>query len=109
VGTPDIDLYVAVASLYLAIAAQMGIVGLLAFLLVVCVFFVYLFGAWKKLSRHSWSEPYLLGYGAAVFGSLVSGMLDHTLLTYPHAVALLWMTLGVATVVAQGVRERFSR
>lgn len=100
-GTPDIDLYVAVASLYLALAAQMGIVGVLAFLLVVVVFFAYLFRAWRGLPADASLEPFLLGYGAAVFGSLVSGVMDHTLLTYPHAVSLLWLVLGLGTVTAR--------
>jgi hypothetical protein len=109
VGTPDIDLYVAVASLYLAIAAQMGVVGLLSFLVIIVTFFVYIFQAWRRLPRDSALEPYLLGYGAAIFGSLVSGVLDHTLLTYPHAVALLWLALGMATLAAQQASEQFSR
>ena len=52
-------------------------------------------------------EPFLLGYGSAIFGSLVAGFLDHTLMTYPHAVALLWLTLGLGAVSARlALRER---
>jgi O-antigen ligase len=104
VGTPDIDLYVAVASLYLALAAQMGIVGLLAFLLVVAAFFAYLYHAWRTMRSSNVGlslEPLLLGCSAAVFGSLVGGVLDHTLLTYPHAVALLWLILGLGAATAR--------
>jgi hypothetical protein len=46
-------------------------------------------------------EPFLLGYGAAVFGSLIAGFFDHTLMTYPHAVALLWLTLGLGASAAR--------
>jgi hypothetical protein len=101
VGTPDIDLYVAVASLYLAIAAQMGMVGLLTFLTVTALFFMHLFRVWRALPRGAALEPFVLGYGAAVFGSLVSGTLDHTLLTYPHAVSLLWLVLGLGVATMQ--------
>lgn len=101
VGTPDIDLYVAVASLYLAIAAQMGIVGLLSFVLVVLVFGAYLYRVRRLVPKDSPPEPFLLGYGAAVAGSLFGGILDHTLLTYPHAVALLWLTIGLAVAAAR--------
>jgi O-antigen ligase len=100
VGAPDIDLYVAVASLYLAIAAQMGAVGLVSFFLVVLVLGVYLYRIWRSLPKDSPLEPFLLGYGAAVLGSLFGGILDHTLLTYPHAVALLWLTIGLAVAAA---------
>ncbi|HUT18133.1 MAG TPA: O-antigen ligase family protein [Anaerolineae bacterium] len=105
VGTPDIDLYVAVASLYLAFAAQMGLLGLLAFLVVMGVFAAHWFRAWGALPRGDDLEPLLLGYGAAVFGSLASGALDHTLLTYPHAVALLWLVVGLGTVAIEFARH----
>jgi O-antigen ligase len=101
VGAPDVDLYLAVASIYLALAEQVGIVGLMAFLLVMTVFFLHLLRAWRTLPTDASLTPFLLGYGAAIFGSLVSGILDHTLLTYPHAVALLWVTLGLGAAVAQ--------
>jgi hypothetical protein len=101
VGTPDIDLYVAVAMIYLTIAAQMGIVGLLAFLVVMAVFLLYLFRAWRRLPAGAPLESFLLGYGSAVFGSLIAGFLDHTLMTYPHAVALLWLTLGLGAAAAR--------
>ena len=101
VGAPDIDLYLAVASIYLALLSKMGIVGLLAFLLVMASFFVYLFRAWRETPAGAPLEPFLLGYGSAVLGSLGSGVLDHTLLTYPHAVALLWLILGLGTVAAR--------
>jgi hypothetical protein len=101
VGTPDIDLYLAVAMIYMTIAAQMGIVGLIAFVLVMAVFLFYLFRAWRRLPADASLEPFLLGYGSAVVGSLIAGFLDHTLMTYPHAVALLWLTLGLGAAAAR--------
>ena len=101
VGAPDVDLYLGVASIYFALASQMGIVGLTSFLVVMCAFFVIVALAWKDQPRDGPLEPMLLGYGAAVFGSLFSGLLDHTLLTYPHAGALLWLTLGLGVVSAR--------
>jgi hypothetical protein len=101
VGTPDIDLYLGVASIYLTLAAQMGVVGLAAFLLTMAVFGLQWFRAWRALAADSSLSPYLLGYGAAIWGSLFAGILDHTLLTYPHAVALLWLTLGLGMVAVE--------
>jgi hypothetical protein len=100
VGTPDIDLYVAVASLYLAIAAQMGVIGLMAFLAVAIAFALELWRAWRAAPRGGATESLLLGYGAAVVGSLAAGVLDHTLLTYPHAVSLLWLLVGLGVATA---------
>jgi O-antigen ligase len=101
VGTPDIDLYLAVAMIYLTILGQMGIVGLIVFLVVMTVYMLYVYRAWRVLPRDASLEPYLLGYGAAIFGSLSAGFFDHTLLTYPHAVALLWFTLGMGAAAAR--------
>lgn len=95
VGTPDIDLYVGVASVYLKLAAQMGIVGLVAFLGAMGAFLLHMAWTWRKLPADSPLSPFVLGYGAAVIGSLVAAVLDHTLLTYPHAVALFWLVVGV--------------
>ena len=101
VGTPDIDLYLGVASLYLTLAAQMGIIGLLSFCIVAVASIAYMLRAWRVSRADASLEPLLLGYLAAVLGSLVSGLLDHTLLTYPHAVALLWLTLGLGIASAR--------
>ena len=109
VGTPDIDLYLGVANIYLALAGQVGIVGLTAFLLVMAVFFHYELRAWRALPADESLKPLLLGYGAAVFGSLISGFLDHTLLTHPHAVVILWLTLGLGAASARMAVHGFSR
>ncbi|MBN1581424.1 MAG: O-antigen ligase family protein [Anaerolineae bacterium] len=106
VGTPDIDLYLGVASVYFTLAAEMGIVGLFAFLLAMAAFLVVVWRAWRALPADSPFAPFLLGYGAAVIGSLVGGVLDHTLLTFPHAVALLWLVLGMGTVAARLSADR---
>ncbi len=100
VGTPDIDLYLAVASIYLTLLGQMGLVGLVAFLVVMAVFMVYVWHGWRASRGGDW-EPFVLGYGTAILGCLVSGVFDHTLFTYPHAVALMWFTLGMGVAAVR--------
>ena len=73
----------------------------MVFLVVMTVFLLYVYRAWRVLPRDARLEPYLLGYGAAIFGSLGAGFFDHTLLTYPHAVALLWFTVGMGAAAAR--------
>jgi O-antigen ligase len=106
VGTPDIDLYLAVAMIYLTILGQMGIVGLVVFMLVMATYLLYVYQAWRAQPPDTALEPYLLGYGAAIFGSLAAGFFDHTLLTYPHAVALLWFVLGMGAAAARLALQR---
>jgi hypothetical protein len=79
----------------------MGVVGLAVFVVVMVTSMAYLFGAWRVLPPDAPLESFLLGYGAAIAGSLVAGFFDHTLLTYPHAVALLWSVLGLGAASAR--------
>jgi O-antigen ligase len=101
-GTPDIDLYIGVSSVYLLIAEQMGLVGLSAFLLVVGVALASLWRAWRRLSQPD-VEPVLLGFGAAIVGILVGGLADHYFvnLDFPHSVAMFWLYVGLALASAR--------
>lgn len=85
-GVPDIDLYLGVSSVYLLMAENMGVVGLLAFP-----------AGHGRLLRHgaahgapasSTTGELLLGLSGSVAGVLVSGVMDHYLfnLAYPHMV-----------------------
>ncbi|MEZ4558521.1 MAG: O-antigen ligase family protein [Caldilineaceae bacterium] len=107
-GTPDIDIYLGVSMLYLIIAQNMGIIGLVLFVGVMIGFFVMFFGAWRR-GFEPGLEAILLGYGGAVLGVLVSGVFDHYWfnMTYPHMTVLLWLYLGMATatVLVQEARR----
>ena len=99
-GTPDIDTYLGVSSVYLLIAQEMGLIGLCSFLLVLGVFV----GRFLRAQRHDLAnsdvEPLLYGCGVAVISAMMAGLLDHYLfnLSFPHASTLLWMLLGLGTV-----------
>ncbi len=97
-GVPDIDLYLGVSMLYLIIAQNMGIIGVLIFLATMVGFFVMLLRAWRQgiaVER----EAIILGFGGTVLGVLVSGLADHYWfnLTYPHMTVLFWLYLAMAT------------
>ncbi|PWH19968.1 MAG: polymerase [Ardenticatenia bacterium] len=102
-GTPDIDLYLGVSSLYLLIAEQIGLVGLFLFLLVVFVYFVVTLQALRRAPRGGESEGYLLACIAALAGALVSGIFDHFFfnINFIHLVALFWVTMGLGVATAQ--------
>ena len=101
VGAPDIDLYLGVASIYLTIAGEMGLVGLVAFLLTMVVFFVYMGLAFWRSRADPRLEAILLGLIAAVAGALVGGIFDHTMFSYPHAVAMFWLFVGLGVTTAR--------
>jgi O-antigen ligase len=112
-GTPESDIYLGVANLYLTIAEEMGLVGLAAFLIAAGSFFAFAWQAWRRIQAEGGSdrrETLLLGLAAAVAGAMVGGMLDHYLfnLEFPHAVSLFWMLIGLAVSVAQMPMEKDS-
>ena len=106
-GTPDIDLYVGVSSLYLLIAEQIGLVGLFLFIVVVATCFVVTLRALRRLPRGHALEGHLLAYQAALAGALVGGVFDHFFfnINFIHLVALFWVVVGLAVAAARLVES----
>jgi len=125
-GTPESDIYLGVANLYLTIAEGMGLVGLTAFLIVTGSFFAFAWRAWQRMraegpalsplallrinsveGSNDRREALLLGLTAAVVGAMAGGVFDHYLfnLEFPHAVSLFWIFIGLAVSVAQWTFE----
>lgn len=97
-ATPDVDIYLGVANAYLTIAAEMGFVGLAAFLIVIGV----VFGWAYSHSRAALSHPYLgttwMGVHAGLAAVLVVGMFDHYFvnLDFHSAQTAFWIFVGLA-------------
>ncbi len=108
-GSPDIDLYVGVSSVYLLVAEQMGLIGLGLYVLTLVVFLYTLWRTWRRQNIDPMLESILLGYGGALVGVMVSGVFDHYLfnMVYPHMATLFWLFigLGVATTRLIGQEE----
>lgn len=102
-GTPDIDLYLGVSMLYLLIAEQMGVVGLLIFLIIVGTYFLITYRAWRKTPRGHVLEGLLLAYQSALAGALFSGIFDHFFfnINFVHLVALFWLVMGLGIAAAR--------
>jgi hypothetical protein len=104
-GVPDIDLYLGVSMLYLIMAENMGIVGVVIFLAAMAGFFGMFLRTWRTTGFAVEREALILGFGGAVLGALVSGIADHYWfnMTYPHMTVLFWLYLGMAaaTVLIQ--------
>lgn len=106
-GSPDIDIYLGVASLYLTIAEHMGLVGLLAFFALLATVFGYAFFNRHIFEQNTRLDPVWLGLHAALVGGLVAGVLDHYLfnIDFHHAVTVFWLLIGLATAATHlGVR-----
>lgn len=102
-GSPDIDLYLGVANVYLSIAQQMGLLGLAAF----CAIMLTLFGAAflrRRLFRpHPRSDALWVGLHAAVIAGLAAGIFDHYLFNtvFHHTVTAFWLMVGLAAAATR--------
>ena len=107
-GAPDIDIYTAVASVYLTIAERMGLIGLAVFLAIAGVLIVR-FWRWRKAAeRLPDLEPLWYGIHAAIIGGLIAGLSDRYFfsLDFHHSVTLFWLIVGLATAAVQLVIEQ---
>jgi O-antigen ligase len=102
-GTPDIDLYLGVAMVYLTIGGEMGLLGLTAFGAVIGT----LFAAGWRVRHTAQTRPerdaLWLGLFAAVTAGLVGGVFDHYLfnLDFHHSVTIFWLFAGLAAATAR--------
>lgn len=107
-GTPDIDIYLGVANVYLTIAQTMGVLGLLSFFSVLAVVFGYAFFNRQLFKEEPQKDAVWLGLHAALIGGLVAGIFDHYLfnLEFHHAVTAFWMFVGLAAAATRlGIAE----
>ncbi len=97
-GSPDLDTYIGVSSVYLLMAEQMGLVGVAVFLLTMGIFFYRALLAWLDgLKNDATLSPILLGVCAALIGAMTAGVVDHYFfnLDFPHSVTLFWIFVGL--------------
>lgn len=102
-GTPDIDIYLAVANVYFTIAIRMGAFGLLAFFVVMGTLFGYAFVNRSAFRGDEQRDALWLGLHAALIGGLVAGVFDHYLfnMEFHHAVTVFWFLVGLATAATR--------
>jgi O-antigen ligase len=102
-GSPDIDLYLGVAMVYLTIGGEMGVLGLLAFFAVIGTLFR---AGWQVRHQAVAESRYAglwLGLYAAIVAGLVGGIFDHYLfnLDFHHSVTIFWFLVGLAAASAR--------
>ena len=106
-GAPDLDLYVAVASIYLLIASQMGLIGLGIFGVIMGMVLVRFWKYHRVVRALPELEPLWYGIHAAIMGGLVGGISDHYFfsLDFHHSVTLFWLLVGLATAATEIVKN----
>ena len=106
-GSPDIDTYIGVAMVYLLIAEQMGLVGLISFLVVIGVLFARFWRSRDPAAADLELEPLFWGLHTGLVGALVGGLVDHYFfnLDFHHSVTLFWLVMGLATAAVEMVNR----
>jgi O-antigen ligase len=102
-GSPDIDLYLGVAMVYLTIGGEMGVLGLLAFIAVIGTLFATGWRVRNIAKARPHRDPVWLGLYAAITAGLVGGVFDHYLfnLDFHHSVTIFWLFLGLAAATSR--------
>jgi hypothetical protein len=97
-GTPDIDLYTDVASMYLIMTNQIGIVGLSIYLVTIGGVFLYGLHAWQYARANADLDSIHLGYHAALLTALVNGAADLYFfrIDFQASITLFWLLVALA-------------
>jgi hypothetical protein len=98
IGTPDVDLYIGVSSMYLLVAQQMGLLGLIVFLAVFVALFIGAARAWPAVRHDPRRSAIFIGAHGAVLGALFTGIFDHYFfnIDFHNSVMLLWSVIALA-------------
>jgi hypothetical protein len=102
-GTPDVDLYVDVASMYLIMANQIGLVGVTLFAAAMISIFVYGARAWRHVRDDHAMRAVFIGAHAALITVLVNGTTDHYFfrLDFQGSITAFWLTVSLALAASR--------
>lgn len=99
-GTPNITLYTDVANMYLMMGNQIGITGIVIFLIAMTGVFVYGFRAWQYAKHNPELDSIHLGYHAALLVALVNSVADLYYFRLDFQSSITWFWLVVALCLA---------
>ncbi|MYD08489.1 MAG: hypothetical protein F4X02_00465 [Chloroflexi bacterium] len=99
-GTPDIDIYADVANMYLMMANQIGLSGLLIFLLAMSGVLLYGARHWNAAKARPDFAAIHLGFHAALIAALVNAVADLYFFRLDFQSSITWFWLIVALCLA---------
>jgi len=97
-GTPDNDIYTDVASMYLIMANQIGLVGVAIFALAMGSVFYYGWRAWQLARDNPELRSIHLGFHAALLTALINATADLYFfrLDFHSSITLFWIVVALA-------------
>lgn len=107
-GTPFRNVYTDVANMYLIMANQIGLTGVVLFLIAMIGIFVYGWRAWRTSRHDPELEPLHLGLHLALATALINAIADHYFfrLDFQASVTFFWLIVALCLVVARLGHER---
>jgi O-antigen ligase len=99
-GTPTNDVYTDVANMYLIMGNQIGLTGVLLFLLAMGSIFFYAFQAWKRTRSQEDLEAIHLGYNIALLTALINAFADLYFFRLDFQSSITWFWMIVALAIA---------
>jgi hypothetical protein len=102
-GSPSIDLYADVASQYLLMANQIGVVGVALYAVMVFSVLGYGIHAWPSVRGNPVLEPLHLGFHAGVIAAVVSGIGDlyYFRIDFQGSITLYWLVVALALTTSR--------
>jgi hypothetical protein len=102
-GSPSIDLYTDVASMYLIMANQIGLVGVAIFLTTMGTLFIYALKAWPKAKQNLDLDSIHLGFHAALLAALVNAFFDLYFFRFDFqaSITLFWFVIAIALATSR--------
>lgn len=96
--SPTIELYVAVSSIYLLIAEEMGLLGLAVFVGMLATVLIRSMGRIQPGGADLRAS--IVGLQGALVAALAAGLFDHYFfnIRFPHMVALFWLVVALLLV-----------
>jgi O-antigen ligase len=96
-GTPEIGLYTNVASMYLIMANQIGLVGVALYSVAMMGVLVYGFIAWRSAKHDPLLASIHLGYHCALVAALINGIGDlyYFRIDFQASITLFWLTVAL--------------
>lgn len=97
-GTPRIGLYTSVASMYLIMANQIGLVGVAIYGITMIAILIYGFRAWRYAKHDPELDAIHLGYHVALVAALINGIGDlyYFRFDFHASITLFWITAALA-------------
>lgn len=107
-GSPSIDLYTDVASMYLIMANQIGLVGVALFLIMMTGLFLWGLRAWRRMRADTEHEAIHLGLHAALVTLLANSVADLYFfrLDFQGSITLFWLFIGLALASSSLTKDR---